>query len=430
MSKLNKLNWVVAAGLNGSTQVSIAGMRGTNSYGTDERPKDFRESILFYNANGSAPLTALMSQMKAGEALTDPEFHWWQELQQQSRVIVTTTVDAAATTLAVAAGSVAGSTGGLSLVPGDVLMWESKTGVFAGTQEYVQVTEVTSDTAIKVSRGAAGSTAAAITSGDALLKVGNAFAEGTLSADSRSSNPVKDYNLAQIFKTDYQVTNTDIKTKKRTGDVLKNERTRKMFDHAVSMEQAYLFGKKHEAVGSNGKPLRYMGGLLSYLRTNKVNFGAGSGGTVTWTEDNFLDAIAPVFDITANGINDERIAFCGNGALTEINKLIKNNTNTRITYEGKIEFFGMKLMQLTIPQGTLYLKTHPLFNQHPVHRYSMVGIAPQGIRDRVLRATKFKDNIQPNNADYTQGEWLTEAGLEVNFEQSHFYFSNVGNKLA
>ncbi len=42
----------------------FAGIRGTGSFGTDERPQDFREMILWNAPNGSAPLFALMAKMK------------------------------------------------------------------------------------------------------------------------------------------------------------------------------------------------------------------------------------------------------------------------------------------------------------------------------------------------------------------------------
>jgi len=35
----------------------IAGLRGTGDWGTDERPKSFREGILRFNPNGTAPFS-------------------------------------------------------------------------------------------------------------------------------------------------------------------------------------------------------------------------------------------------------------------------------------------------------------------------------------------------------------------------------------
>lgn len=421
----------MAGGLQGNTTISFAGMRGTTDYGVDERPKSFRESILMYDPNGSAPLTALMSQMRS-ESVTDPEFSWWEEMNQQRRLLLTAAVTTAGqTTFTVAGGAVAGSTGGFSVVAGDLLMVEDNRGrVGLATQEVVMVTAVASDTSITVARGASGTTAqASIANGSALLRIGNAFAEGSLSADATTQNPTKFFNYVQIFKTDYMITETDLKTNKRTGDPLANDKKRKMFSHAQAMEYAYIFGRRSETTGANGKPLRTTGGILSFVNSNRVTFGDGSGGTVSWTENNFLDALAPCFDVSVPGVGNERVVFCGNGALMEINKLAKDSNRTQINQEGTVKLYGMELTKIVLPQGTIYLKTHPMFNQHPAYTYSMLGVAPQGIRDRVLRATKFKDNIQPNNADYRQGEWITESGLELNYEKLHFYMSNVGNRL-
>ena len=59
--------------------MAILGIRGTGNWGTDERPKNFRETILRRTPNGSAPLTALLSKLKS-QPVDDPEFSWWEEL--------------------------------------------------------------------------------------------------------------------------------------------------------------------------------------------------------------------------------------------------------------------------------------------------------------------------------------------------------------
>ena len=45
--------------------MAILGLRGTGDWGTDERPKNFRESILWMEPNGNAPLTALLSKARS-----------------------------------------------------------------------------------------------------------------------------------------------------------------------------------------------------------------------------------------------------------------------------------------------------------------------------------------------------------------------------
>ena len=48
------------------------GMRGTGDWATDQRPKSWREGILYLYPNGQAPLTAIMSKLRS-ERCDDPE---------------------------------------------------------------------------------------------------------------------------------------------------------------------------------------------------------------------------------------------------------------------------------------------------------------------------------------------------------------------
>jgi len=54
---------------------AVAGLRGTGDWATDERPKNFREYILWRSPNGTAPIFALMSRVQK-ESVNDPEFSW------------------------------------------------------------------------------------------------------------------------------------------------------------------------------------------------------------------------------------------------------------------------------------------------------------------------------------------------------------------
>jgi hypothetical protein len=44
---------------------AFLGMRGNGDWVTDQRPKNWRETMLFLYPNGSMPLTAIMSKMKS-----------------------------------------------------------------------------------------------------------------------------------------------------------------------------------------------------------------------------------------------------------------------------------------------------------------------------------------------------------------------------
>lgn len=385
--------------------MAFAGLRGTGDWAADERPKNFREMILWRQPNGMAPLTALLSKM-ASEKVDDPQFHWWEEELTSVRLQVNGVINTTTVT-----GIVVDS-GALNLVPGDILLIETSD---ASTAEKVKVSSVTNDTNIVVTRGQAGTSAAAIPDNTYITRIGTANEEGSTSPSVSSRNPTKLLNYCQIFKTAYELTKTAALTRTRTGDPLKNDKKRRMFDHAVNLELAFLFGNAYETTGSGGKPLRYTGGLREFITSNATIFSTSP------TETTFLNAVTPVFDYDGGGGN-ERLIFCGNGFLTNLNKLAKSGMQVRV--DEVVKLYGMQLQRWIAPMGTFYLKTHPLMNTHGRYTNSAFIIDPSALKYRYMRDTKFEDNIQANDADEIKGQWITEAGLEVRHQRTMAYIGN------
>lgn len=382
------------------------GLRGTGDWGTDERPKNFREMILWRNPNGSAPLTALLSKT-ASRKVDDAEFAWWEEELAPIRLVLAS--QAATTSIT----SLVVSSGANALVPGDILLAEAATDT--STYELVAVVAVTSDTNFTISRSFANTTAASMATSAGLTRVGNAFAEGTTSPSVSANNPTKLKNYCQIFKTAYDITNTAKLTYARTGDPLKNDKKRKMFQHSVSMEHAMLFGVAYETTGSNGKPLRSMGGLRQAIATNVTVY------STTPTESTFLAAIQPMFDYDGGGGN-QRLALCGNGMLTGLNKIAKSGMSIRV--DEVVKLYGMNLQRWILPQGEIYIRSHPLMNVHPRYTYSAFMIDPSSLVYTYLRDTHLEDNIQAPDSDDQKGQWLTECGLEWHHERTMAYLGN------
>lgn len=400
-------------GAPGVALAAFAGLRGTGDWGADERPKNFREMILWRNPNGSAPLTALLSKM-ASESVNDPEFSWWEEELRAIRLQINGVINTLTSTIFVVDAESASVSGALNLVPGDLLQIE-QAAESATPFEIVRVNGVANDTTFDVIRAQAGTTAQTVPDNTVLTKIGNVFAEGSTSPNVSQRNPTKKTNYCQIFKTAYEITETAKRTKSRTGDPLKNDKKRKMFDHSTALEMAFIFGRALEVVGPNGKPMRHTGGIRSFLTENVTIFG------VAPTETTFLNAIQPVFDFDAGGGN-QRIVFGGNGALTSLNKLAKAGMQVRT--DEVVKVYGMELQKWVLPQGTLLFRTHPLFNTHPRYTNSMLVLDPAGIKYRYMRDTTLQDNIQSNDADEQKGQWLTEAGLEIHHTRTMAYLGN------
>lgn len=391
--------------------MAIAGLRGTGDWGPDQRPQNFRETILWRNPNGTAPLTALMARMSS-DSTDDPQFHWWDEPNDIVRLQIDGEAASGDSTLTVDSedpnednpGRVYGKA--THLKPGDILQVEKEDENY--TAELVIVEQVISETQFRVQRGAAGTSASTISDDSYLLKIGSAYGEGTPSPKAISRNPIKYYNYTQIFKTPYEITNTAKKTRTRTGDPWKNDKKRKTNDHSRDLELAFMFGKRHETTDTNGKPLRYTGGLREFLPADNVKIKSSSYSKVR----DFLDDVYHVFDYDTEA-GDERIVFGGNGAMNVLNKMADNSGD--VNFSGTIKQYGMQFRQFDMPQGTLYFKTHPLMNRNSLYTNSLFIVDASALRYRALRDTRSQDNIQLADEDTQKGQWLTEAGLEVRY---------------
>lgn len=293
---------------------AVAGLRGSGDWATDERPKNFREYILWRNPNGSAPIFALMSKVKK-ETVDDSEFSWWDEPNDLVRLQVNGALNSAATTVVIDSSDPSASSPGNNwgtaqhLKAGDLLLVEPTADSATYNHEIIKVTGVNSATEFTVSRGAAGTTAATISNDVYLVKIGSSYGEGTSAPAASSRNPIKYYNYTQIFKDTYELTGSAVETRVRTGNTLANEKKRKAFDHARDIEMAVLFGQRSETTGSNGKPQRTMGGIRSFIGSTTTTVF-----TTAWTMSTFLDAVAPVFDFDTEA-GDQRMCFLGNSAL-------------------------------------------------------------------------------------------------------------------
>jgi hypothetical protein len=396
---------------------AINGLRGTGDWGVDERPKDFRNTILWMNPNGSAPIFA-MTGRASEKTVSDPEYSWWAETNTIVRLqtsgaliagdttITVNSVDPTATSFGVAYGTAT------HLKPGDLLLVEPPAGAF-GTPEYLLVTEVLGDTGFTVQRGAAGSTPASIASGSFLLLIGSAYAEGTAAPRAVSRNPVKFSNYTQIFKTTYELTKTANVTEARTGDPWSNDKKRKMYDHSRDIEHTLLYAyRKTETTGDNGKPLRYTGGLRAFVpATNVTAF------TVPATTDTILSALEPLWKFTASGElgGDTRVCFTGMSGALAMAKIIKAEDSVQMQMGDTIKMWGLDFQELKMPWGRLLFKTHPLLSHHPTFKNSFYILDFAALKWCYMkgRNTVNNDDVQMKDEDVRRGFWLTEGGWFV-----------------
>jgi hypothetical protein len=395
----------------------VAGLRGTGDWGTDERPKNFRDNVLRYNPNGTAPILALSSKAKK-RTVDDPEFFWWAEGNAMVRLQVNGALGAADTLVTVDTADPTTTTMGANygkaghLKNGDILLVEPSADNATFNHELLEVDSVLSDTQFTVRRAAGGTSAASIADDRWLTLIGSAYAEGTAAPRPTSRNPLKFNNYTQIFKDTYELTGTADKTRTRTGNNWSEDKKRKMWDHAQKIEWSILFGRKAETVGDNGKPKRFMGGLREFIpATNTTVFGSA----VTTTS--LLAALAPLFDFDT-GAGDTRIAFAGSEAMVQLGLVIEAKTNIQISKsEAPVKVYGINFQEFITPMGKILFKIHPLMSRHGLYKKSIFVVDFDAFHYVAMRDrdTKAKDDVQAEDEDVRRGFVQTECSCEVDY---------------
>ena len=260
--------------------MAIQGLRDSNNFVTDQRPKNWREGILLLEPNGTAPLFALTSLMK-NKTTDDPEFNWWDKVQPSQRL---TFVTDGTGNLATGDTTIALTTGASQLKDGHLLYIEETTEIMLVNGD------PSSETSVNVIRGFSGTTAtSAITVtgpqvNNNLFVVGSAYEEGSAAPTGINYDPTKRTNFTQIFRNNLEATRTAMKTRLRTGDAVREARRECLELHSMEIERALWFGGKSETV-RNGKPLRTTEGVVSQIATANVVDWAGAGKSLIDLED-------------------------------------------------------------------------------------------------------------------------------------------------
>jgi hypothetical protein len=269
----------------------------------------------------------------------------------------------------------------------------------AATDEIFRVTVVATNN-LTITRGYAGTSAAAITSGDYLLNLRAAAAEGTTSPTARATLKVEKFNYTQIVKTPVHITATNRAVQHYHGNELDYQVRKAGEDHGRTWEEIALHGHAANDVSTAATPIRTAGGLDDVIATNILSV---SGGVLT--EPEFRDWAADCFRYRVNGSGGGTKLLLASRALKLTidswgeNKL-QMNEKASATY-------GMDITTYVGSTGTINVVYNPLLEQGYEDRSYLVD--PDGCMFRQLRPTKLRMDIEEDGEDGTKHEYLTEA---------------------
>lgn len=457
--------------------MAILGLMNAESFASN-RFQSHRRQVFYYYPNGAAPLMGLLSLMK-DEACDDPVFNWYEKRLSENWLLAanisTTVVFYLASSIAVAAGKITAgtvATANFSMTAGTTYAIKlasttDPTGVYrighivrfiatntSATSEEVigRVIAVNgaSDTpSNSIAFTAVRATTTAIDydvsthAGGQVGVIGSAFAEGIRDESSGIYNtPINPSNYTQIFRKPFSITGTALKTSAKFDEqgVFPDQSKEASVDFAREMEWAFLFGEKQQTGGASTSVTRFTGGILYFLRlweagTTYLNTAATAdtddtkriitNAAATVSLDQLMTWAERIFRISNNKSN-EKLAFCGSGALLTLNKLFLGKTELTSPLP-LTDTFGMDVRALSTPFGTIYLKTHPLMSQNSVLRYNMLITDVPNLNYRYVRGRDMDllTNRQDNDEDARKDEWFGECGLEFNLPESHTYIQNL-----
>lgn len=456
--------------------MALLGLMTAEQLGSTYRPKNIRRKIFYMYPNGSAPLLGLLSLMK-DEVTNDPEFKWYEERLSEQR----TTLANISTTVVF-----------YSSVSSDFLTWTTATGditVAAGTQYGIKVASsgttqfrvghiikiMVIDSAvatvelfghvtyvdatnnrmafIAVNAPTNAVDYDAANAGKEVLVVGTAAAEGAQSVSSTAAlstlevynTPVQPYNYTQIHTANWQITGTAGKTAVwfDTRGVSPDQSKQAAVNLNRNFEFSFIFGQRYERVVSATNVTRFTGGILYFLALWEAGSTYGNTAATSDTDDTkriienstgslSLQTYESVYLERAFRHNrnsqNELMCFCGTGAMAVLAQMYKG-TQTFTAQMPSKETYGMAVVAHMTSFGTVYYKTHPLFNMNSTLRYNMLFTDVTCLKYRPLagRDTTLKQNQQPNNADYVEDGFIAECGAEINSPESHLYIKNVQN---
>lgn len=381
--------------------MAVLGMRGTGSFDSDARPKNYRETILLLFPNASAPLTAFLSKIQ-DEQTDSVEFKWFEKgLPAQTAVVSGSQTDSDTSI------EIATAADYKKFKPGHVVL-------NTRTLELVWVTAVASGV-LTVVRGK-GATAAAMNNTDVLLIVGSAHEEGASVPVAVSYDPSVVTNYTQIFRNSIDITGTMKQENIRysDGQALKELKREALEVHSIEMERAFLWGGSVEdTTGAQAK--RTTKGLINFISTNVYDAldAVSIGDWENWLEGVFK-----------NG-SSEKLLLAGARAINVLNQLARNHYTVNAV--PKDQTYGMNLQEYITPFGNLMIKQHPLLSSTTAFQDWAFALDPKHIKYRYLRGrdTQYLENRQSPGDDAQTSEFLTECGLELNHESAHGVAKNM-----
>lgn len=383
-----------------TTRTGMVATKGTNAELLASQRIDVSDKVYAYDPPG-APGMKILSDRSSSSKAVSYTYYWLQDEPVPSRLAVPTGVNSSATSVTVSADA-------SSVQVGDLLR-------IGSTSEVVKVSAVNTSTgALTISRGALGTTAAAIPNNAQILNLRAAQPEGSKAPSALATVKTRVDNYTQILRTPYHLSRTLVETQHYTGDELAYTQRKAGEAHARSWEEIFLHGVASEDV-SGAQPVRTTGGLDYFIQTNVLAPAAGN-----LVEKDWIDWLREVFRFSVNPSSKKKVLLASGELVATISGwgLDKLQHNDRAS-----DVHGFTVTSYVSPFGTVEIVHHPLLEGPYAGSGYLLDF--DGISKKVLHGTELRTDIGDNDEDARRGEYLTEQGFMIAQEKCHGIIKGV-----
>lgn len=436
---------------------TVLGMRGTGTFPSDFKHNDIRASYTYLMPNGDAPLNAILAMMKKTPAKTT-RFDWAAQPFIQRRGAVTNVYTDALMSSAYASGGASGdyvyakvaeATAKYIVRGNQVLLRKSGDTVYDCRALVISDPQLNgANSMVSLMLMDTPNATYDIDEADTIKVVGSAHPEGSALPKAMAVDPAKIYNFQQIFMNSLEATRTFLQQRGHDIRIDKAELQKRTLEfHMRDIDQAMIWSERYEGTGANNQPLHAMRGILKWLENGFTYDGTTYTGLIddwrytnlgfsgTWDAlgEEYLDTIAEtVFQYGST----ERLCLCGQGALTAINRIVKQKGD--FVFTPKTKTYGIDLVEWKTHSGTFMFKSAPLMNIDASDKNSMIilDVANQ-IKERPFQETFYvsDDDLARKTLSISGGHtwidgikegYVTETSIQFEHPQLGAYITGIG----
>ena len=261
-----------------------------------------------------------------------------------------------------------------------------------------------------------GGTEGAVIADDAnLLRIGNALAENDEPAESRGSQPEKQYNYIQNFSDVCEGSEDDDNEAKKTNETERQrQRKNKMLKQRLDIARGILLGERREIVADK---TRLTGGLMQFIKTNGRDVDSTNAGTLTEAEFELFCEMLFTYG------SKNKLFMCSPAVGSIINNFARDRIETR-TGE---DTYGIRLSSYKSFHGDLKIAASQVFERD--YATMGIGIDLENVKMKSYGGNfmQLRQNIQTPGKHGWKDELYTQGGLEVRLEKSHGILTGVSN---